>query len=170
MPAESSKRDTKRRGVQANNLSGQVRFEELKSEVPTAATNHDLRMSPADASDRNGTTDGDPGPLGPPTTGDDSGWDNAFGDEAQDGNPTNDNTMDGDDDASMAGFLGSIEPSVEDEVTSMLLQQLGSSGRSYKREARQGFKQIVNEIYSPPRITAELRRWGGADTYCPAWH
>jgi hypothetical protein len=66
----------------------------------------------------------------------------------------------GDDDASMAGFIGSLEPSTHDVVADMLLQQLGSSGRSYKREARAGFKNIVSEIFSPPRVTGELLRRG----------
>ncbi len=56
------------------------------------------------------------------------------------------------------GFLGSLEPEVGDTVSELLLQQLGSTGRSYKREARRGFKHLVLEIYSPPRVTAEIRR------------
>jgi len=72
-----------------------------------------------------------------------------------------DNDMaDADDDQSMAGFIGSLQPSFEDEVSSMILQQLGSTGRSYRREARQGCKKIVMEVYSPPRVTAELQRRG----------
>ena len=38
------------------------------------------------------------------------------------------------------------------------MQQLGSVGRSYRREKRGGFKRLVSEIYSPPRVTAELRK------------
>ena len=64
LPADSGKTNSNRRGGQTNTLPGQVRFEELKSEVPKTATNNDLRMSPADASDRNGTADGDPGLWG----------------------------------------------------------------------------------------------------------
>jgi len=56
------------------------------------------------------------------------------------------------------GLLGSLEPEPIDVASSMLLQQLGSMGRSYKREVRRGFKALVSEIYSPPRVTAELRR------------
>ncbi len=53
--------------------------------------------------------------------------------------------------------LGSIEPSVDDFVSGLLLQQLGSLGRSYKREARKSARAIVSEIYSPPRVTKLLR-------------
>ena len=53
--------------------------------------------------------------------------------------------------------LGSLEPSVDDFVAGLLLQQLGSLGRRYRREARQGAKAIVSEVYSPPRVTKLLR-------------
>ncbi len=53
--------------------------------------------------------------------------------------------------------LGSIEPTVDDFVSGLLLQQLGSLGRSYKREARKSSKALVSEIYSPPRVTQLLR-------------
>ncbi len=62
------------------------------------------------------------------------------------------------------GFIGSLEPSHEDEVSAILLQQLGSFRKDYRREARTKFKKmigdmkIVSEIYSPPRITEELKR------------
>ncbi len=54
--------------------------------------------------------------------------------------------------------LGSIEPALDDVVSSLLLQQLGSLGRSYRREARQGAKALVSEIYSPPRVTALIKQ------------
>ena len=56
------------------------------------------------------------------------------------------------------GFLGSLEPRPSDIVSEMMLMQLGSTGNAYKRETRRALKQLVSEIYSPPRITAELRR------------
>ena len=56
------------------------------------------------------------------------------------------------------GFLGSLEPEPHDVAAELLLMQLGSTGRSYKRETQQAFGKLVSEIYSPPRITAELRR------------
>ncbi len=59
------------------------------------------------------------------------------------------------------GFIGSLEPAPEDQISPILLQQLGSAGRRYKRESRQAFRRIVSEIYSPPRITAELRKMRG---------
>jgi hypothetical protein len=55
-------------------------------------------------------------------------------------------------------FIGSLEPSTDDFVSSMLLAQLGSLGRSYKREARRSARVLVSEIYSPPRVTALIRR------------
>ena len=54
--------------------------------------------------------------------------------------------------------LGSLEPTVDDFVSSLLLRQLGSLGRSYRREARQASKAIVSEIYSPPRVTELIKR------------
>ena len=54
------------------------------------------------------------------------------------------------------GFIGSLEPARDDVVSSILLQQLGSVGRRYKRESRSAYKKIVSEIYSPPRITREI--------------
>ena len=56
------------------------------------------------------------------------------------------------------GFIGSLEPSADDFISEILLQQLGSCGRSYKREARASCTRIVSEMYSPPRVTAELTR------------
>ena len=62
-----------------------------------------------------------------------------------------------DEDANM-GFIGLLQPSFDDEVSEFLLQQIGSGDR---REARQASKRIVSEIYSPPRVTAELKRLQG---------
>ncbi len=59
------------------------------------------------------------------------------------------------------GFIGSLEPAHDDVISSVLLQQLGSVGRRYKRESRTAYKKIVSEIYSPPRITREIRRSRG---------
>ena len=56
------------------------------------------------------------------------------------------------------GFLGILEPSVDDFVSDILLQQLGSSGRTFKREKRASCRRLVSEMYSPPRVTAEIRR------------
>ena len=68
-----------------------------------------------------------------------------------DAGTANDNDID-------MGFIGSLEPEVDDFVAQMMLQQLGAMGRNYKREARAGYKHLVSEIYSPPRITAELKK------------
>ncbi len=56
------------------------------------------------------------------------------------------------------GFMGSLEPEGYDEIAGMLLQQLGAQGRRYRRESRRALRGLVSEIYSPPRITTELRR------------
>ncbi len=68
--------------------------------------------------------------------------------EEQEGQPT---AMD-------TGFIGCLEPTVDDIASQILLQQLGSTGRAYRREVRRGFKAMVSEIYSPPRVAAELQR------------
>ena len=65
--------------------------------------------------------------------------------------------MDVDGDAAM-GFLGMLEPPADDGISEILLQQLGSSGRSFNREKRASCRRLVSEMYSPPRVTAEIRR------------
>ena len=59
-------------------------------------------------------------------------------------------------------FIGSLEPAQDDVISSILLQQLGSVGRRYKRESRSAYKKIVSEIYSPPRVTREIGRSRGS--------
>ena len=56
------------------------------------------------------------------------------------------------------GDLGHLEPSVDDVVSEILLAQLGSLGRHYRREARQSAKALVSEVYSPPRITEMIQK------------
>ena len=56
------------------------------------------------------------------------------------------------------GFIGSLEPSASDQISELLLQQLGSCGRGYQREAKAAGRRIISEMYSPPRVTAELQR------------
>ena len=46
----------------------------------------------------------------------------------------------------------------QDFISELLLNQLGSCGRSYRREAQRAGRKIVSEMYSPPRVTAELRK------------
>ena len=67
--------------------------------------------------------------------------------EADDGHETDGNAMD-------MGSLGNLEPTADDFVSDLFLQQLGSSGRSCRREHRASCKRIVSEMYSPPRVTA----------------
>ena len=54
--------------------------------------------------------------------------------------------------------LGTLEPALDDEISNMLLLQMGSSGRAYRREKASAAKKIVSEIYSPPRVTALMRQ------------
>ena len=53
--------------------------------------------------------------------------------------------------------LGRLEPNFDDEVSALLLNQMGSAGRSYKRERSQAARKIVSEVYSPPRVTKLIR-------------
>ena len=46
--------------------------------------------------------------------------------------------------------LGKLEPNSDDEVSMLLLQQLGSVKKSYRREAIKAGRKIVSEVY-PPR-------------------
>ena len=54
--------------------------------------------------------------------------------------------------------LGTLQPEFDDSVSHLLLTQMGSSGRSYKRDFTRAAKQIVSEIYSPPRVTALIKQ------------
>ncbi len=53
--------------------------------------------------------------------------------------------------------IGSLEPSFGDEVSALLLAEMGSSGRRYGREGRRAVRKIVSEVYSPPRVTKLMR-------------
>ena len=55
--------------------------------------------------------------------------------------------------------IGSLEPSVDDFVSELLLNQMGFA-RKYRREASAAAKRIVSELYSPPRVTKLLRETG----------
>ena len=48
----------------------------------------------------------------------------------------------------------------QDCISELLLDQLGSSGRSYTREAQRAGRKIISEMYSPPRVTKELKKMG----------
>ena len=87
------------------------------------------------------------GPPPPPVAGDSP--DEAMQEDSGDTNRDGDTDM---------GFIGCLEPTVDDFLSDLLLQQLGSSGGSYRREARSACNRIVSEMYSPPRVTAEIQR------------
>ena len=54
--------------------------------------------------------------------------------------------------------LGSLAPSFDDEVSDILLGQMGCTARGYQREGRAAARRIVSEVYSPPRVTELLRK------------
>ena len=65
------------------------------------------------------------------------------------------------DDGMSVGFLGSLQPSAKDQISLMMLAQLGSyPQKSYLREKKTACRKIISEIYSPARITAEIQRAG----------
>ena len=53
-------------------------------------------------------------------------------------------------------FIGSLElaESDRDFVSELLLTQLGSCGRRYRREAQKVGRKIISDMYSPPRVAA----------------
>ena len=54
--------------------------------------------------------------------------------------------------------IGVLHEDIEDEVSNILLAQMGQSSRSYRRDFRKASRHLVSEIYSPPRITQEIKR------------
>jgi len=60
------------------------------------------------------------------------------------------------------GFIGSLDATADDVASEMILMAMGPSGRSHLRETRTACRRIgkamVPEMYSPPRVTEELRR------------
>ncbi len=60
------------------------------------------------------------------------------------------------------GLTGSVElvESDLDFISELLLAHLGLCGRSYRREAQKAGRKLFSEMYSPPRVTAELKKIG----------
>ena len=54
--------------------------------------------------------------------------------------------------------VGIIHEDAEDVVSYILFNQLGQAGRSHRREFLQSYRKLVSEIYSPPRITEEIKK------------
>ena len=54
--------------------------------------------------------------------------------------------------------MGIVHEDIGDEVSTILLAQLGQSSKSYRHEFKKSSKYLVSEIYSPPRITHEVKR------------
>ena len=46
-----------------------------------------------------------------------------------------------------------VHEDVEDEMSSILLAQMGQSSKSCRRELAKGCRQRVSELHSPPRTT-----------------
>ena len=63
-----------------------------------------------------------------------------------------------DEDESEEEMVGVIHEDAEDAVSSILLNQLGQAGRSHRREFSQNYRKLVSEIYSPPRVTEEIKK------------
>ncbi len=84
--------------------------------------------------------------------------DAAMGGGPGDGEASHDVEMDFVGSVEPEGELGKLEPSVDDVISNLILRQIGSSGRSYKREGRHGARKLVSEIYSPPRVTKLIRQ------------
>ena len=51
-----------------------------------------------------------------------------------------------------------VHEDAEDAISFILLAQLGQSGRSHRREFAKGYRHLVYEIYSPPRVTKEIKK------------
>jgi len=72
--------------------------------------------------------------------------------------PNNDVEMDFIGNINAVQGIGSLEPSFDDEVSALLLTEMGSSGRVRRRDGRKVVRKMVSEIYSPPRVTELLRK------------
>ena len=99
------------------------------------------------------STGTDPAAVSAPTYARQSAEFAAADDDMDQGVAENDVNMD---------FIGSFEPveSDRDSISELLLTQLGSCARSYRREAQNADRKIISEMYSPPRVTAELKKMG----------
>ncbi len=53
--------------------------------------------------------------------------------------------------------MGIVHEDAEDEISTMLLAQLGHFSKSYKRELRTGCRHLVSETWSPPGIAREIK-------------
>jgi hypothetical protein len=51
----------------------------------------------------------------------------------------------------------------KDEITIFLIDQLGGSSRGYGRDRKRAYREIVSEVFSPPRVTAHLSRFPNKD-------
>ena len=55
-------------------------------------------------------------------------------------------------------YLGTLEPSVDDVVGSLIVAELGGYHGNYRRESGRAVRRLIYEVYSQPRITQELSR------------
>ena len=57
--------------------------------------------------------------------------------------------LDGNEQADMdVGFIGSLTPQDDDDISAIMLEQLGALGNKYRREARKTFRHLFSEVYS----------------------
>ena len=54
--------------------------------------------------------------------------------------------------------VGQLEPSFNDHVSELLPNQLGSVGKSFRRDARNAGKHILSAIDSPPHVIDVMQR------------
>ena len=60
-------------------------------------------------------------------------------------------------DLDVSDSLGRPGPSFDDEVSTLLPNQLGSVGRSHRGESCAAARRLVTEVFSPPRMTKLIR-------------
>ena len=54
--------------------------------------------------------------------------------------------------------MGIAHEDADDEISMVLLAQMGQPGEAYQRERRKECRHLVSDIYLPPRITHETKR------------
>ena len=60
-------------------------------------------------------------------------------------------------DATKSSDIAAIEKAEFDVEVLSLIEQLGGSGRGYRRDRKKQLKAIISELYSPPRVTSAAK-------------
>ena len=71
---------------------------------------------------------------------------------------------DGDEDADMGAVqedeseeeMGMVHQDIDDEISTILLAQMGQSSKSYRRDFAKGYRHLVSEVYTQPGATNEI--------------